>query len=267
MNIVKTFSLALLPLLLITGCGDVVKRDNNESGSVGIINLPGDVDDNETLPKGDVNATFDFKNYFPTVAKTISCQFSAIGINLNPTITYSGPEHNISVESDYDGLDLFEYTQMIDYMAMDTQIQDRRTFTWFDDKFAHLKRENKETNLVLRYFEDNDSIILSTTFKSVSSFTVSSGSTQATYTNAYENDSLYCKAKAIGDYKISSTLYADALEINCSANHSKGGTLSNSVVTVYNDDYNSSTIFLPQIGIVNVNYVSRDMNFSVECQP
>ena len=276
MNRAKILPLTLISLLLITGCGDVVKKDDNnsktETGGVNHISqdvnntLP-KVDGNITKPIGDVNATFDFKNYFPKVAKTVNCQLSAIGINLSPTITYGGSENNISVNSDYDGLDLFEYTQKADYMSMDTAMQARRTFTWFDDTFVYLKREHNVTGRALRYFEDNASMVLSLKFELTSDFTISSGSGQGTYTDAYVSDSLYCFSKALGDYNISSTLYTDALEINCNANHSKGGTINNTEVTVYNDDYNSSTVFLPDIGMVSTKYISRDMNFSVACQP
>ena len=275
MNIIKAIPSILIPLLLMTGCGDDVIPEDTTSDSSGIDvksqptegNTTNPKDQNNTVPIVDNNATFDFKDYFPKLSKTVNCQLSTTNLNLNPTITYGGDENNISVNSDYDGLDLFEYTVMKDYMSMGTDMKDRRTFTWFDDKFVYLNRENNVTSRALRYFEDNASMILSLKFEIVSNFTISSGSEQGTYTDAYINDSLFCIAKALGDYNVSSTLYADALEINCSANHSKGGTINNNVVTVYNDDYNSSTVFLPDIGMVSTKYISRDMNFSVNCQP
>jgi len=279
MKLIKVVPLSLFLLLFITACADV-EKDNGivENRSIDLpsdINnsLPGDTntntppEENGTSPIVDDHATYDLKEYFPRTAKRVECQLSTTDLNLNTTIVYGGSEDNLSVSSDHDGLDLFEYTQMDAYMHMDTQRESRRTSVWFDDRFVNLKRENNETNVVLRYFEENDTIIFSTTFEYIGNFTVSSGSGQGTYSDAYESDSLWCSAKGLGDYNISDILYADALELDCIANHSKGGTINSTVVTVYNDDFNSSTIFLPEIGVVSVDYSSRDMNFSVRCQP
>jgi len=279
MKIIKTVPLILLSILFITACGDVVEENKDVEDPSTVVTLPSETNTtlpsntttppevNSTLPTAEVQATFDFKDYYPRTEKTVNCQLSTTNLNLNPTIIYGGSENNISVSSDYDGLDLFEYTQMGTYMEMDAQRESRRTFVWFDDRFVNLQRENNETKIALRYFEDNDTIIFSTTFEYVGNFTVSSGSGQGTYTDAYVSDSLWCSAKDLGNYNVSSSIYTNALEINCIANHSKGGTVNNNVVTVYNDDFNSSTIFLPEIGVVSVDYSSRDMNFSVKCQP
>ena len=275
MNIIKIIPSILLPLFLMTGCGDDVIPGDTASDSSGIDVKNQPTEGNTTKPKDqnntvlivDNNATFDLKSYFPLSVQSINCQLATLNLNLNTSIDYNGSDTNMSVSSDYDGLDLYEYTVKAHYMAMNTNSEQRTTSMWSDDTFVYLKRENNETNLMPRYFEDDALLVLDMDFAYVADFNLTTGNGQDNYSEAYVNDSLYCKSKDLGDYNISSTLYSGALEINCNANHSKGGTLNGVDTIVYNYDYNSSIVLLPQTGIVNVTYISRDMNFSVECQP
>ena len=278
MKLTNVAPLILLPLLLITGCGDVVKKDENGTKETpgDVVNLPAEInntlpgdinttippDINNTLPIVENNATFDFKDYFPILPKTVNCTLSETGVSLSPTITYGGSENNISVESDYDGLDLFEYVLLPHYKVMDTTRNDRNTLIWFDEAFIHLKREGNETRKIPRYF--NDEGLLVWEGDSDINITIAADNT---YTEFYVNDMLICTAQALGDYNISNTLYTNALAINCVLNDSKGNTQNGVTVVNYNYDYNSSTVLLPNMGIVYTQYISSDMNFSVECQP
>jgi hypothetical protein len=208
----------------------------------------------------------DLKEYIPQSDKYVTFLVTDSDANVNGEAVYTNSDGVITVESTHDGLDLDDYVEFERFTSLDSDYREARFAMEFGSNYLMYTRDREEHSIP-RFYDNNDSVTMTLQFKMTADFTVTTESETVHYTDAYENNSSICSMFYVGDYNISGTLYADAIRMSCFGNRSKGGSVDGVPTVAYDDNYTSTTIMLPSMGIVSVDYESPDANYTIRWQP
>jgi hypothetical protein len=208
----------------------------------------------------------DLKNYIPQTDKNVTFLVTDSDANVNGETAYTTSDGVITVESTRDGLDLDDYIDFDKFINLDSAYREARSSIEFGSNYLAYTIDQEEHSIP-RFYDNNDSVTMALAFKMTSDFSVSTESETVHYTDAYESNSSVCTLFYVGDYNISGTLYADAIRVWCFGNRSKGGSVDGTQTIAYDYNYTSTTIMLPSMGIVSVDYESPDANYTIRWQP
>lgn len=208
----------------------------------------------------------DLKDYIPQIDKYVTFLVSDSNGNVNSSSIYTSSDGLITVESNSDGLDLDDYSKLDKFTNLDSGYREVLSSIEFGSNYLRYTIDQEET-LKPRYYDNNDIFAMTIQFAYISNFSASTGDTTTYYTEAYESNSSFCHMTYVGDYNISGTSYNDAVELSCFANRTKGGTVNGTSTIAYDYNYTSTTILLPSMGIVSVDYKGVDTNYTITWRP
>jgi hypothetical protein len=251
--------------VLFIGCGGTSESNSDEK----ILN-------DETKPLKDETETLrdsfpatgliDLKNYIPQTDKEVTFLVSDSNANVNGEVLYTSFDGMITAESTRNGLDLDDYIEFDKFINLDTSYRETQSSIEFGSNYLMYTIDQEETSIP-RFFDNNDTVGMKLDYEYAADFSASTGSTTIDYTAAYESDFSLCSMLYVGDYNISGIQYSDAIELSCIANRSKGGLVNGTPTIAYDYNYTSSAILLPSMGIVSVDYKSKDANYTIKWQP
>jgi hypothetical protein len=207
--------------------------------------------------------------YIPHADRNMTFSVVDSTVNVNGKAAYTNADGLITEESTHDGLDLDDYVEFGKFINLNTVDREARSFIEFGSNYLAYTNDREETSIP-RFYDDNVTELMTLQFQFIGSFSASTGDSTVEYTDAYESNISVCTMFDIGDYNLSGTQYQEAIKMTCSANRTKGGTVNGVHTVAYDYNYTSTTIFLPGMGIVSVDYKSTenpDANYTITWQP
>jgi hypothetical protein len=208
----------------------------------------------------------DLKEYIPQSDKNVTFLVTDSDVNVNGEAAYTTSDGVITVESTHDGLDLDDYVEFERFISLDSAYREARFSMEFGSNYLAYTRDREEHSIP-RFYDNNDSVTMTLQFRMTADFSVTTESGTVHYTDAYEGNASVCSMFYVGDYNISGNQYADAIRMSCFGNRSKGGSVDGVETIAYDYNYTSTTIMLPAMGIVSVDYESPDANYTIRWQP
>jgi hypothetical protein len=225
--------------------------------------------DNDVIDFFPTSGQIDLMDYIPQTDKNVTFSVIDSTVNVNGEAAYTNADGLTTLESTHDGLDLDDYVEFAKFITLDAGSREARSFMEFGSNYLAYTIDHAESSIP-RFYDDNDTVTFTLQFRFIGSFSAAIGETEVEYTEAYEINSSHCDMLYVGDYNISGARYADAIKMSCFGNRTKGGTVDGVDTVAYDYNYTSTTIFLPSMGIVSVDYKSHEnpeANYTATWQP